>query len=153
MPFPYKHILCPIDFDRYSACALEEAAALALGGEGTLHVLHVLQITPPLDEGATGGLAVGEIYGPQVTIARDQIAQTLATLPPGVNYAAIIEMGEPGSVILNTQAKLGADLIVMATHGRRGLKYLMLGSVAERIVRESQVPVVTVRPDHTGPNE
>ena len=59
MPFPYKRILCPVDFDQFSALALKEAASLALGGGATVHLLHVVQINPSLDEGATGGLAVG----------------------------------------------------------------------------------------------
>jgi nucleotide-binding universal stress UspA family protein len=47
-------------------------------------------------------------------------------------------------LIIATQQRLGADLVVMATHGQRGLKHLVLGSVAERVVRESAVPVLTI---------
>lgn len=85
MPFPYKRILCPLDFDQHSTNALKEAAALALSGEGTLHVLHVVPVTPPLDEGATGGFAVGEIYEPQIEIARKQIEQIMTTIPTGLS--------------------------------------------------------------------
>ena len=69
----------------------------------------------------------------------------LSTIPPTVQRAVMIEIGEPGDVIIGVQSKLEADLIVMATHGRKGLKHLVLGSVAERVVRESGVPVLTVR--------
>jgi nucleotide-binding universal stress UspA family protein len=48
-------------------------------------------------------------------------------------------------LIIAAQQRIGADLVVMATHGRRGLKHLMLGSVAERVIRESSAPVLTVR--------
>jgi Universal stress protein family len=58
MPFPYKRILCPVDFDQFSVLALKEAAALARESGATV----------PLDEGATGGLAVGEIYEPQIEV-------------------------------------------------------------------------------------
>ena len=148
MPFPYKRILCPVDFDQYSTEALKEAAALALSSAGMVHVLHVVQATLLLDEGATGGFAVGlgEMYEPKIEIARRQLEQMLTTMPPGVKREVMIEIGEPGDSILKAQTKLGADLVVMATHGRKGLKHLVLGSVAERVVRESRVPVLTVRP-------
>jgi len=146
VPFPYKRILCPVDFDQYSADALKEAAALALSSAGTVHVLHVVQINPLVEQGATGGLAVGEIYDSQVELARKQVEQMLTTMPPEVNREVMIEIGEPVNWIAAAQTKLGADLIVMATHGRKGLKHLLLGSVAERVVRESPIPVLTVRP-------
>ncbi|MGO9453092.1 MAG: universal stress protein [Candidatus Binataceae bacterium] len=146
MPFPYKRILCPVDFDEYSAGALKEAAALALSGAGTVHVLHVVQINPLVEQGATGGIAVGEIYDSQVELARKQVEQMLATIPAEVKREVMIEIGEPVNWIAAAQTKIAADLVVMATHGRKGLVHLVLGSVAERVVRESRVPVLTVRP-------
>ena len=146
MPFPYKRILCPVDFDQYSADALKEASALALSSAGTLYVLHVVQINPLDDAGATGGVAAGEMYDTQIELARKQVEQMLTTMPPGVKCEVKTEIGEPGGSIADAQRKLDADLIVMATHGRKGLKHLVLGSVAERVVRESRVPVLTVRP-------
>jgi len=148
MPFPYKRILCPVDFDEFSAAALKEAAALALSSGATIHVLHVVPATLALDEAATGGLAVGEVYEPQMRVAREQLESMLATIPKEIKLESTIEFGSPAAIILNTQTKLGIDLIVMATHGRRGLKHLMLGSVAETVVRESRVPVLTIRPAH-----
>ena len=146
VPFPYKRILCPVDFDEYSGEALREAAALALNGVGTVHVLHALQINPLVDQGAAEGFAAGELYEAQIEFARKQVEQMLATMPPGVQREIIIEIGEPGNCIIDAATKAGADLVVMATHGRKGLKHLVLGSVAERVVRESPVPVLALRP-------
>jgi universal stress protein A len=70
----------------------------------------------------------------------------LTAIPPKVNRTVIIEVGEPGERIINAETTVDADLVVIATHGRRGLKHLVLGSIAERIVRESAVPALTVRP-------
>jgi nucleotide-binding universal stress UspA family protein len=70
----------------------------------------------------------------------------LAEIPQKMKRTVIVEVGEPGERILDTERKFDADLVVMATHGRRGIKHLVLGSVAERIVRESSVPVLTIRP-------
>ena len=55
-------------------------------------------------------------------------------------------MGDPGVEVLQLAKRLRADLIVMATHGRKGLRHLVLGSVAERVVREAPCPVLTVKP-------
>jgi len=146
MPFPYKRILCPVDFDEFSAAALKEATALASASGATIHVLHVVSTTPPLDEAATGGLAVGEVYEPQMRTAREQLETMLAAMPKDIKLESSIEFGNPAALVLNLQAKLGVDLVVMATHGRKGLKHLVLGSVAETVVRESRVPVLTIRP-------
>jgi universal stress protein A len=148
VPFPYKRILCPVDFDQYSTEALKEAAVLALSSAGTVHVLHVVQINPLVDQGAAEGFAAGELYEAQIQFARKRVEQMLTAMPPEVKREVMIEIGEPGNSIIDAQAKLGADLVVMATHGRKGLKHVVLGSVAERVVRESRVPVLTVRPAH-----
>jgi universal stress protein A len=145
MPFPYKRILCPVDFDEASVLALKEAASLALDSGATVHLLHVVQITPSLDEGATGGLAVGEIYEPQIEVARKELERMLTVIPSGIKREVIVEIGRPEDIIIDVQAKLGTDLVVMATHGRQGFRHLMLGSVAERVVRGSRAPVLTVR--------
>jgi nucleotide-binding universal stress UspA family protein len=146
LPFPYRQILCPVNCDQNSAEALTQAAALALNGGGNLLVLHVVQINPLVYQGAAEGLAGGEMFDTQIELARKQVEQMLAEVPPKVNRTVIVEVGEPGERIIDAETKFNADLVVMATHGRRGLKHLVLGSVAERIVRESAVPVLTVRP-------
>ena len=146
MPFPYKKILCPVDFDQYSAEALKEAAALALSSAGTVHVLHMVRINPLFDQGAAEGFTAREMYEAQIELARKKVEQMLTAMPPEVKREIVIGIGEPGDSIIDMQVTLGTDLVVMATHGRRGLKHLALGSVAERIVRESCVPVLTVRP-------
>lgn len=146
MPFPYRRIVCPVDFDEYSGDALKEAAALALNGAATVYALHAVRINPLVDQGAVEGFVAGEVYESQIALARKQIEQMLTSMPPEVKREIMIGIGEPGDWIIDAVNKLGADLIVMATHGRKGLKHLVLGSVAERIVRESPVPVLTVRP-------
>jgi universal stress protein A len=153
MPFPYKRILCPVDFDEYSIQALKEAAALASGGGSTVHVFHVVQISPLFDQGAAEGFTPEESYEAQTSFARNRVEEMLSAIPAEVKREIAIEIGEPGDSIVEAQKKCCADLIVMATHGRKGLKHLVLGSVAERVVRESHVPVLTVRPAHSGDSQ
>lgn len=64
-----------------------------------------------------------------------------------MKYEILDEMGEPGNVIPDIAAKLPADLIVMVTHGRRGLARLIEGSIAEKVLRNAPCPVLAVRQD------
>lgn len=148
MAFPYRKILCPVDFDDTSPEAVKEAAALAVHGGGTLLLMHVVQINPLAAQGAAQGYAGGQLYEGQVELARKRIGQMVAEadLPAGLKHEIVVEIGEPGDSIVAAEQSLGADLVVMATHGRRGLARIVLGSVAERVVRGSSVPVLTVRP-------
>lgn len=146
MPFPYKKILCAVDFDENSVLAIREAAALALEGSGSVQLLHVVQINPLAAQGAAEGCAGSEMYEAQIESARKQVQQMAGDILARVQHRVTIEFGMPGDTILAAEQSLGANLVVMATHGRRGLKHFVLGSVAEKVVRESSVPVLTVRP-------
>jgi nucleotide-binding universal stress UspA family protein len=120
LPLPYRQILCPVEFDRNSADALTEAAALALNSGGNLLVLHVVQINPLVYQGAAEGVAGGEMFETQIELARKQVEQMLAGVSGKVNRTVIIEVGEPGERIIDAVTKFDADLVVMATHARRG---------------------------------
>jgi nucleotide-binding universal stress UspA family protein len=143
--FPYSKILCAVDFNDNSVEALEHSAALANDLGATLYLLHVLQINPLTAQGVAEGYAGKDFYDSQVEAARRRLEEYARNIPPAVKRELVIEIGEPGESMLAAQQQLGAELVVMATHGRRGLKRMVLGSVAERVVRESIVPVLTVR--------
>jgi universal stress protein A len=142
MTFPYKRILCPVDFDDNSLHAVDEAGALARGGSGRLCLLHVTQINPL----ATEGFVLGELYDSQEKYAREKLDQITQDRLAGVECEIFIERGNPADVILAMEKTVAPDLVVMATHGRRGFTRLVMGSVAQRVVRESITPVLTVRP-------
>ena len=142
MAFPYKRILCPVDFDENSPHAVEEAGALARGANGRLCLLHVIQINPL----ATEGFALGELYDSQEKYAREKLDQITRERLAGVDCEILIERGNAADVIVAMEKTAAPDLVVMATHGRRGFTRLVMGSVAERVVRESIAPVLTVRP-------
>lgn len=145
MPFPYGTILCPIAFDSNSAEALAHAAAMAVNSGATLHLLHVLQVNPLTAQGASEGFAGQQFYDSQMQEARTRLEEYAESIPARVKRELTVELGEPASIIVAAQQRLGADLVVMATHGRRGLKHFIVGSVAERVVRESAAPVLTIR--------
>jgi nucleotide-binding universal stress UspA family protein len=135
-----------VTFDPNSAEALAHAAALAMNsGATTLYLLHVLQINPLTAQGAAQGFAGKDFYDSQVEAAHARLQERAQIIPASVKRELAVEIGEPAHSIIEAQQRLGADLVVMATHGRRGIKHLVLGSIAERVVRESTAPVLTVR--------
>jgi nucleotide-binding universal stress UspA family protein len=142
MSFPYKLILCPVAFDENSLLAVKEAAALARAGGGKVVVLHVVWINPL----ATEGFVYGELRETQSREALEKLRSMVAQELAGVDFQVIVEIGEAGDTIIDAVNDLKPDLIVMATHGRQGVKHLMLGSVAERVVRHASAPVLTIHP-------
>jgi nucleotide-binding universal stress UspA family protein len=141
MSFPYKRILCPIDFDDNADTAIKEAGALARLLKAAVCVLHVIWINPL----ATEGYVLAELEESQSNAARAKVAEMTNRELAGVDYEINVKIGDPAEIVLATEKELNADLVVMATHGRHGLTRLVLGSVAEKIVRESAVPVLTIR--------
>ncbi len=135
----FSHILCPVDFDQASLSALPIAADIALEHNATLHLFHVIHIhiapEPAMSFAEAERTAQSKL---------DQIGHQ--KLKTGTRYEPLVVTGDAAGEILQAATRLGIDLIVMATHGRRGVRRLVLGSVAERVVREAACPVLTVRP-------
>jgi len=144
---PFQSILCPIDFSDCSAEALKDAARLAALGSVKLVVLHATHVDVPAY--MTEGTAA-EIQR-QLAAARRDAAERLNEwasphIPANVSTEVIIDERPAVEAIHAVAAKLPAPWIVMGTHGRTGLQRLLLGSVTERTLRESHVPVVTIPP-------
>jgi len=142
----FRRILHPTDFSRASAPALRRAVALARACRAPLVLLHVM--TPPspfIGEGTLPSSYVDLLILARRS-ARRQLAAALARAKRGrVRAQAIFAEGLPADAILRAARRTRADLIVMGTHGRTGVSRVFLGSVAERVVRESRCPVLTVR--------
>jgi len=139
--FPYRRILCAVDFDSNATSAIQEAGALARAVDGVVILFHA-QWTNPV---ALEGYELAELQNPRGGDALLKLKELGRSGLGGANYECDIALGEPGENILQTAKRCSADLIVIATHGRHGLSRLVLGSVAERVVRGSTVPVLTVR--------
>jgi nucleotide-binding universal stress UspA family protein len=142
----FERILCPVDFDDNSIAALRYAADLAKANDATLYVLHVLRV-PQADPGSRL-----EAYPPGSEEPSKLELRKIARreLEGKARYELSTRSGNPADVINHTADELGADLIVMSTHGRTGVTRFFLGSVAERVVRASNRPVLTVRPKNAG---
>jgi universal stress protein A len=127
MSYPFKRILSPIDFDNNSLAALDVAAQITRDNDGRVLLLHVVPMIVP----ATGMPVYVDIYKGQEQAAREKLNELAAKRLRGVKHEMLTHMGEPAGSILSTARRDAADLIVMATHGRRGLSRVVLGSIAE----------------------
>ncbi len=140
-------ILCPVDFSELSAHALRHAAALARCGNSRIVAAYAdwFEAPPYFTEGRI--VELQDEFRAEVARARDMLDGFVKSTVPeaAANIETRVVEALPVDGILKLAASVHAGLIVMGTHGRSGLNRWMLGSVAERVLRESPIPVLTVR--------
>jgi nucleotide-binding universal stress UspA family protein len=141
-------ILCPTDFSDSSRHALEHAIVVARWYGAHITVLHVGHPMVVLGGFApVPAAAAGIVDGPNRGRLEEQVRAWLAPeIAAGLAADVIAVEGDPGRRILEHARSLPADLIVIGTHGRGGLERLVLGSIAERVLRRAHCPVMTVPP-------
>ena len=139
--------LVPIDFSKTSLTALDYAVRLARENKMELQLIHVIPAPPPLtmENGAADFLQ--DYYDPSEKSAVKQLKRLAQRkkLGSGKHRFVVIKRGEPARVIADHAKKSRASLIIMGSHGRTGLKRLMLGSIAERTLRYARCPVLIVK--------
>jgi len=137
-------ILCPVDFSKPSRAALEAALTLARWYGAQVSVPHVVQVAlPPAPFAAEPPFVLTPALHADTL---DHLHQFIAECSPGaVPVSASALAGAPVAEILGLADSLPADLIVIGTHGRSGFEHLLMGSVAERVLRKAACPVCTVR--------
>jgi nucleotide-binding universal stress UspA family protein len=145
--FEIRKILAPTDFSEHAENAVRYACGLAerLGAE--LHLLHVLtEIVPTGPDPLLTPVLPPEYYRESEVQSRQALA---ALVQPSWGTPPLIEVAvrwdSPVEGIVEHARDTAIGLIVIATHGRTGLSHVLLGSVAERIVREAPCPVLTIR--------
>jgi len=144
-----RRVLVPIDFSRDSLAALDYAAEFTQPFAAELVLLHVIE---PLYYATPGDLYatspnVALLLEEQRRAAKQQLERLVRKLEQqGRKARALLKEGTPAQVIAETaQQRPKIDLIIMGTHGRTGLAHLLLGSVAERVLRIATCPVLVVR--------
>lgn len=140
-----KNILFATDFSDASEAALPYVAALSLRYGSTIHLAHVLPDVTFLRPGAPDPMVLGSIYEEAHSAAQEKM-QTLADRLKGFPHHTYLRHGETVSVLAETVAEQQIDLVIAGTHGRTGLGKLVMGSVAEEILRQVTCPVLTVGP-------
>jgi len=142
--FPIRRILCPTDFSPFSVLSLRHAARLGRWFDATITALHVIPPREPV--GAEPRLPIGAASD---LGWRARAGQELGGVVEPIRHEAVVvetalREGDPWRQIVDAAETLPADLIVMGTHGRSGFEHLMLGSVAEKVLRRAPCPMLTV---------
>jgi nucleotide-binding universal stress UspA family protein len=149
-----KRVLAPTDFSSHSEKAVRFACGLAERFGADLHLVHVLsEIIPAGPDPLLMPVMPPQFYQENEDRAKETLQRLLdpAWGKPKATVSAV-RWGSPVEAIVDYAGEQKIDLLVIATHGRTGLSHVLLGSVAERIVRESPCPVLTIR-DSTRPTK
>jgi nucleotide-binding universal stress UspA family protein len=138
---PLATILHPTDFSEHSEFAFRVASSLARDYNARLILLHVI---PPSMVVYAGGPVPAETW-PSVEEVREQL-RNMEGRTHHVRVESQVLEGDPGDMILRAAEETHSDVIVMGTHGRTALMRLLLGSVAEGVIRKAPCPVLTAKP-------
>lgn len=149
---PFKKILCPIDFSEPSHQALKVASELALNFSAELTVIHVIPDIPratTADPAAQATQAYRQYQHELEAESKTLLARAIRDfVSPKLTARQIIETGDAAHVVAKIAGEEDADLVVVSTHGRTGWRRFVFGSVAERIVRYAQCPVLVIQTPH-----
>jgi nucleotide-binding universal stress UspA family protein len=139
-----QHFLVPIDFSSYAEQALDSAIALAQKLQARVTLLHVIQ---PPGVNVAGGIwpSATFLQDLEAAVTRDMEGYLVRVTAAGLAGEIVIVHGVPFQEILDTAKARQVDLIIMGTHGRTGLSHVLLGSVAEKVVRLAPCPVLIAR--------
>lgn len=148
MSIQIQRILLPTDFSTYSATATKYACELATKFGAELHLLHALEIHLASTPAFGMGLALPNYINESRNAAEKAMTSVLdPQWSAGRTIVHALVDGSPKVEIVGYARKHDIDLIVLATHGRSGLSHVIIGSVAESVVRTAPCPVLTVRPE------
>ena len=150
----YKKILAPLDGSKVSECSLPHIKAIATAC-GVPEVVLMMVVEPVFNVEAEATARVGRDLMAEVEQANwdkdkaylDGVATKLKA--DGIQAQAVLAKGKPADTIMDFAQKNNVDLIIMSTHGRSGVSRWLMGSVTDKVVRHSPVPVLTVSPTET----
>lgn len=148
MTIRIQRILLPTDFSDYSGAATKYAWELAVRFEAEIHVLHALENHLSSTPSFAMGLDLPGFVSESGEAAKKKLTDLVDAKLAGCRKVihAVTE-GSPKTEIVRYARDKNIDLIVLTTHGRTGLSHIMMGSVAENVVRAAPCPVLTVRPE------
>ena len=143
-----RTILFPTDFSEASRDAFLYASSLARDTGAKLLIIHVEEpVVPYMGE---------EMYVPRKAVVNPELEKMLAEVVPAdeaVPYEHMVLAGSPATELLRIAKERGADFIVLGTHGRTGISRLLVGSVAEEVLRRAECPVLTVKSSASARNQ
>lgn len=143
----FQRILCATDFSETAEAAWEMACELARVHRAELALVHAFTDLPSYAYAEVPGPAVQKVWEEQRQWVQQALEErTAAAAARGLTVKPLLKTGAAATVIADAAAEQGVDLVVVGTHGRTGLNRLVIGSVAERVVRIAPCPVLTVKP-------
>lgn len=140
-----KQILFPVDFSEGSEEAFGYAKSLAQKYGAKLDIIHVIHEMADMTGFYVPHISFDVIEKEMEEAARENMTRFCSENLKGMDYDIHIKKGIPFSEIIKAAKELDSDLIVMGTHGRTGIDHILFGSTAEKVVRMSLIPVLTVR--------
>lgn len=145
----YRRILWPTDLSRLARTALPHALQLVAGSNGELIIVHVLPTVAAYVAPELAELPWDQIDRANRVIGKrklDRMTKAIKAEHPALRVHNVLAKGVIAEEVLRVARRLRCHLIVLATHGRTGLKHVLMGSVAENVVRRAPCPVLIVRP-------
>jgi nucleotide-binding universal stress UspA family protein len=144
---PLKKILCATDFSELSHEAVKAASELALQFSAELCLLHVVPPVPLIAPVVDPTMVVIPMDQEEQRISSKKLLEDVAQkwISEKLNVHPMIGHGQAAEQITRVAEEENADLIILGTHGRKGLNHIIFCSVAEKVVRTSQLPVLTIR--------
>ncbi len=149
--FKIKNILLPTDFSELSLTAANYAVDLAIQYGAKVHILHVLEKTPPILAIRSLDLSEDKIKRSILNDAKKSMEEAVTKIKKrkDVLIEPIIKKGVDYQEIVKYSKDAKMDVIVIATHGRTGILYTLIGSVAEKVIRFAKCPVLVITPPET----
>jgi nucleotide-binding universal stress UspA family protein len=138
-----KILLVATDLSECAEQALDYAVALASKLEAKIHLLNVIGI--PSMGIPEVGIAVASTLIDSTVQTQQAALEKLVSRRASANIETLLRTGDARDLIIDVAREIGADLIVMGTHGRRGVRRALIGSIAESVVRTAPCPVLTIR--------
>jgi universal stress protein A len=144
-----KTILCPIDFSKISANAMEYAVFLASHHQAKLLLMHVVEYLQDFEYYQILVFTPQELAEKMEKQAHEELNKLTEQIKKTVKVETVVRQGKAFVEIIKTAKEKDMDLIVMGSHGRTGISHMLMGSVAEKVVRKANCPVLIVRDKNT----
>jgi nucleotide-binding universal stress UspA family protein len=140
----WRRILVPIQFSgRPPTAEIELARAIARSNHAKILLLHVVPLSPAVTADAS---VAAQYYLEAQKNAELKLRKLASSKLKNFDVEIVVEVSSPATMIVKQAAKLRADLVILATHGRTGIRRFLLGSVAQHVVARCPCPLLTIRP-------
>jgi universal stress protein A len=147
--FKIKNIIVPTDFSKLSTSAFEYAKDLAEQMDAKIHLIYVMEKTPPLLSSRDSEVSEDEVMQSIYTQSSKRLKQMAEELrdETELQIAEVLRVGTDYEEIIKYAKESCGDLIVLATHGRTGVLHTVMGSVAEKVIQYVKCPVLVIKPE------